>query len=643
MTHPAASRFLRRIGGANLFRLGAATLFVQALFWLVFNPVFIQPAVAPVEFIEVTRLSVAEPASPDADALANAEFRTIEPQPSVMFPAGYSAVRAEFVLAEIPPAGLAMLDQNGGDNSQIYVNGQLLHGEGAMRLPGITYHALTKQIIRIPPAMLTLGTNRIDTLRVFDFPRLGGNHPSLFGDYDEVTRAFAWKSFLLAPARAISLTVGCVLALFIFVALVRSQHKQLLVWLLLLTVSWSLHSHFNLWATIPIHGYVRGYYYALLILFLSACWPIFIDAWSGRAIRFFKPAMLMIFAGAAAVIGWWLMVGQGDGAWDRATDLIDQVGMVFMAIMLFRIVWHFSTTNDDRHWEGAILVTLGLTVAIFLANIIMWGRNTPYLTMTQPLLLLAFSIAFFARNFRLFQSSAQINALLRTQLDARTAELAMAHAREKELVRLEAHGAERQRIMRDMHDGLGSNLMSMLMMAKRGKARQEDYVEGIQSVFDEMRLMIGSMSSGGESIGSALSIFGKRAMPRVENAGFTFPWDLAADCPLPDYGPRDLLQIFRIMQEAVTNALKHSGGDRIAVTIAPGTQAAHALRITIADNGSGLTRSAGRGRGLTNMQARARSVGGVLEVIHADNGTCVILDLPENSPSAADDRATDAR
>ncbi|MEN0653773.1 MULTISPECIES: sensor histidine kinase [Hyphobacterium] len=628
MSVVTGSRIIDRLRRSNLVRLLGATLVVQLLFWLGFNPIFIQPATAPVEFYEVTQLSVAEPGAPDATALARAQFRPIDPQPSVMFPIGYSAVRAEIELEQIPSEGLAMLDQNGGDNSQIYVNGQLLHGEGEMRLPGVTYHALTRQIIRIPPAMLVTGTNRIDTLRVFDMPQPGANFPSLFGNYDEVTSAFGWRAFLLGPARIISLTTGCVLALFIFVALLRAQRRTLLVWLLLLTVSWAMRSHFLMWVDMPLHGFDRGLYYAVATLFLSACWPILIDAWSDRPIRFFKPAMLAIFAAAAAVIAWWLMVQQDNSSWDRSTDLIDKVGMIFMAIMLGRVIWHFLTTDDERHWEGAILLTLGLTVAIFLVNIILWGRNTPYLTITQPLMLLAFSMAFFARNFRLFQSSAQISALLQTQLDERTAELAQAHAREKELVRLEAHGAERQRILRDMHDGLGSQLMSMLMMAKRGKASQDAIVEGIQSVIDEMRLMIDSMDSVGESLSSALAIFRRRMVPRIEAAGFTCVWQMAEDCPLPDYGPRDVLQIFRILQEAVTNALKHSGGDRITIAIRPGGSTDHPLRITIADNGAGLTASDGRGRGLVNMRARARSLHAGLDISGAGTGSQVALDLP---------------
>lgn len=616
------------MGPQNLLRLAFAAAVVQLGFWLVFNPVFIQPRTSAVDFVPITQLSVATLATPDTAGLAEAAFRPTDTAPSVFFPRGYHALRAEFDLAAVPDSGLALLDQTGSDNVRIFVNGQILSGDGEMRLPDVSYHALTKQIIRIPPAMVTPGANRIDTIRTFDIPRFAGNHPSLLGDYEAVSDAFGWKNFLLGPGKRISLAIGCVLALFIAVAVLRAEKKGLLLWLLLLTTSWSLSNHFALWADMPLHGFARGFYYAVVTAFLSACWPIFIDEWSGRPVRYFKPATLAIFAAATLIVGWLLLIVQGDTAWDRATDLLDLVGLLFMAIMLARMLWHFWTTSEDRYWEAAILITLGLLVAIFLYNIAIQGQNTPYLTLSQPLFLLAFAVAFFSRNFRLFQSTAQINSMLKTQLDERTRALAAAHKRETELVRLEAHGQERQRIMRDMHDGLGSHLMSMLMMARRGKARHEDYAEGIQQVIDEMRLMIDSMDSVGESLAGALAVFRKRVTPRANAAGFECAWHVEDGLALPAYSPRTVLQVFRILQEAYTNALKHSGGGRIEIALKTSDDPAHALLISVADDGAARLGPRGRGRGVDNMKARAASIGGALDIKQGSDGTIVRLLVP---------------
>ena len=609
----------------SLARLGLAIAVVQLFFWLIFNPVFVQPKIAPFSPYEITKFQYAEIQSPDMDGLEQSAFEAIPAGKQMHFGIGYHASRSEIFIPAIPADGAALLDTSGGDNTRFYVNGQLLTSYGDALLPEITYHGLLKEIIHIPPSMLRVGRNRIDNIMIVDIPRNGGFPTPILGDHKEISKAFAWKAFLLNDGKTISVAIGFALSLFILVALFRSEQKGLLLWLFLLTFSWSLRSHFYLWFDMPIHGFNRVFYYAEITLFLSVCWPIFIDQWTGRPLKYFRELMLAAFAIGALAIAYWLAIQQSQNSFSHTEYLLDRLGLAFMACTLARLAWHFFRSRDDRYWEAALLIMLGVLLALFLINTMLWGKNTPYLTLTQPLFLFAFVIAFFARNFRLFQSSAQINSLLKTQLDERTTELEQAHAREKNFVRMEAHVHERKRITRDMHDGLGSHLMSMLMMAKRRRGKHEEYADGLQQVIDEMRLMIDSIDSVGESLTSALSIFRKRVMPKVENAGFAFEWQMAHDCPLPEYGPRDVLQIFRILQEAVTNAIKHSGGDRIDISITPDDDPDTALKISVADNGSGILASNERGRGLGNMQSRAEDIGAIIDISGGKEGTSVTL------------------
>ena len=286
--------------------------------------------------------------------------------------------------------------------------------------------------------------------------------------------------------------------------------------------------------------------------------------------------------------------------------------------------------EERRYWEAALLVLTASLLAYFLVNLALGGPNLPYFRLSQPLILLALAIMIFSRNFQLFRSTAQINALLQDQLDEKTAELHAAHSREKKLVRQQAHDEERRRLMRDMHDGLGSHLMALLVMAKRGVGKPEDFAEGIQQVIDEMRLMIESLDSVGDSLEIALHSFRKIMSARIESAGFTLEWhDAMQGQKPPDYDARTVLQVFRILQEAVSNALKHSGGDRIAITVHPSTDPDFALALEVRDNGAGTLPSPERpgGHGLRNMRARAASIGAQLDIAGSDEGTVVNLQL----------------
>lgn len=227
------------------------------------------------------------------------------------------------------------------------------------------------------------------------------------------------------------------------------------------------------------------------------------------------------------------------------------------------------------------------------------------------------------------------NERLTHQLAEREAELRRSYHEREVLLEHHATQNERQRIMRDMHDGLGSQLISMLLAARRGQAHPAQVADGLQAVIDEMRLMIDSMDSVGDSLGSALAIFRERIAPRIEAAGLQLEWTDRSDGNYPHYEPRELLHIFRIMQEAVANALKHAEATVLKVGIVPDPDTGFALRIAISDDGKGLKRANRPGKGLTSMTSRAAAIGGRLKVANDGQGVSVVLDLPEGALSTA--------
>jgi signal transduction histidine kinase len=295
------------------------------------------------------------------------------------------------------------------------------------------------------------------------------------------------------------------------------------------------------------------------------------------------------------------------------------------------LIWHFCTVDEDRHLEAAILSICAVCLALDAVGEKFGLLAGGYLIDAAPLLLLAFVAAFVQRNFVLFQSAIGLNAMLEARLKARELELAEAHARERDLVGLQARNEERRRLMRDMHDGVGGQLVGLLLSLRRGAVDKDKMVEGLQGVMDEIRLMIDSSDAAGASLDAMLAVFETRVRPRVEGAGFQFGWrddhTLGGDLP-----PQDVLQVFRIMQEAVTNALKHSGGDRIDIVISDAPDGE--VQIEIGDNGEGLIEGAGvrspggGGHGLGNMRDRAVAVGGRLTFIEAAPGLRVVLNLP---------------
>src|SRR5690606_5370869 len=286
---------------------------------------------------------------------------------------------------------------------------------------------------------------------------------------------------------------------------------------------------------------------------------------------------------------------------------------------------HFATAEEDRHLEAALLSVCAVCLALDGVGERFGLLAGGYLADAAPLLLLAFVAAFVQRNFTLFRSAVDLNALLEKRLKRREVELAEAHARERELVQRQARGEERRRLMRDMHDGVGGQLMGLLLSVRRGAVDNQRVAEGLQGVMDEIRLMIDSVDDPGASLDAMLAVFDSRVRPRVEDAGFAFDWRIERGGSA-DLSPADALQVFRILQEAVTNAMKHSGGDRISVTV---RDQDGELEVAVADNGRGLADPApGGGHGLGNLRARAEAVGGALAFEDAGPGLRVVLRAP---------------
>lgn len=218
------------------------------------------------------------------------------------------------------------------------------------------------------------------------------------------------------------------------------------------------------------------------------------------------------------------------------------------------------------------------------------------------------------------------NEQLGLMLARREAELEKSYLTQRTLLQQQATLEERQRLVRDMHDGIGGQLLGLLVQAKRRDISPETIEIGLQQSMNDLRLIVDSMDSAEESINSTLRSFEHRIRGQVEAAGVAFAvaYDMPDDTPAP--GPSTTLQVLRILQEGVTNALRHSQARTIRLCCIQDQSGA--ISLTIADDGSGIDNSAPKGRGLLNMQSRAAALGGTLNVSSDKGGTRIELVLP---------------
>jgi len=158
----------------------------------------------------------------------------------------------------------------------------------------------------------------------------------------------------------------------------------------------------------------------------------------------------------------------------------------------------------------------------------------------------------------------------------------------------------------------------------------------VRECIDDLRLVIDSMEPVDDDLLTVLGSLRYRLEPRFNAAGISLSWQVRELPPLHYLTPRNVLHILRVLQEALTNVLKHAGASRITVStgvdLLDGT-----VWLRVADDGHGFPAqgSPSAGRGLGNMRRRAEALGGTLEMDTGPGGTNITLRLPLGEPVAA--------
>lgn len=224
------------------------------------------------------------------------------------------------------------------------------------------------------------------------------------------------------------------------------------------------------------------------------------------------------------------------------------------------------------------------------------------------------------------------NLTLSKSLEDREQEL---HVKHQELMAIEQRQTiflERQRLVRDMHDGIGSSLMSSLVVAEGRNIDPTQVARVLRECLDDLKLVIESLEPMEQDLTTLLGALRHRFDYRLEASGLELQWEMGDLPPLPWLDAPEALQILRIVQEVISNILKHAQASRIQISanIEPGSAGHDHVLVRIADDGVGFDMSIHRpGHGLKNMQERAGAIGAILRVISAPGaGTSVELRLP---------------
>jgi len=234
----------------------------------------------------------------------------------------------------------------------------------------------------------------------------------------------------------------------------------------------------------------------------------------------------------------------------------------------------------------------------------------------------------FQRYTGAFAEVARLNKELAQRLQARETELEQSYQRLRVVENEQMLGAERRRLMQDMHDGLGSSLISAIRSVEQGAMTDSEISGVLKGCMDDLKLAIDSMESVDADLLLLLATLRFRLAPRIESAGLALRWEVQSVPALSWLNPGSALHILRIMQECVANVLRHTRATTIRFSTATDGQG---VCVVIEDNGEGFAVEEAlhrRGRGLRNQQRRATAIGGTVNWESGSAGTRFTLWLP---------------
>lgn len=365
---------------------------------------------------------------------------------------------------------------------------------------------------------------------------------------------------------------------------------------------------------LPLDAEQISIFYSTSVSLFTLFSVMFLHRFSGLTLYRTEGAYFFIIFGHL-LIAWFLPT-----SYVRLASNLMHVVDAFFALYILYIIFKYRDRNVrfDRY---LVLTLCCLAYALSFNDLILRLMDRPYtnwLTLQwAPLLMyVAFVSLVLSRLFRTLSGFEQLTQELQKRVDEKSQQVI-------ELERQQAVVEERRRIMFDLHDGIGGQLVNAVNYLHRHPGQDTVLLDTVNTALQDLRLIVDSIDTNGrQDPHLILGTFRERFEPILEAQGIRFAWNVNETLESRPLGPSAALNLLRILQEVVTNVVKHAKAD----TIYFGTTA-HTIEIE--DNGIGINEQTKPGLGIRSMQERAENIGLELLITPSAKGTLVILKFSE--------------
>lgn len=309
------------------------------------------------------------------------------------------------------------------------------------------------------------------------------------------------------------------------------------------------------------------------------------------------------------------------------TGVLAVVAATALTLMFRRARWGLD--GQQRLLLVAGMVTVFTGVRDFGVVQLGWPGDADlrWMPVGSLVFLLTLAAVLVRRISSYLQQISQLNQALEQRVKDREAELHAAFDRLREAERRQVLEDERRRLTRDMHDGLGSQLVQTLNLVRGSGALNPATVTAmLQHALEELRMTLDSLEPLDGDLPAILGTLRQRIAPALDAAGIELDWQVQEVPPVDGLESHGVMQLFRCLQEVFANIIQHAQARHVKVRT--WLQDGRAM-LSVADDGRGLGEGFREGgRGVSNIRMRAAAIGASVRFEANRPGTRVVFDFP---------------